>query len=66
MKTKELKNLAKKIAECELALQKCTSENKDTKMLQEQIIRLCGSVTDMEDMVRIDEYVQDILKEKNS
>lgn len=65
MKTKELKTLAKKIAKYERILQDST-DKEEIEDLQDKIMKLCGSVHNLEDMALIDEYVQDILKEKSS
>lgn len=63
MKTKELKNLAKKIAKCELTIRN-SSDKKEIRDAQQQIMDLSGCVDRIEDMVAIDEFVQEIL-EKN-
>lgn len=61
MKRKELKELAKKIAKAELIIQR----NEDPKQVQQakdEIIKLSGHVDGLEDIVLMDEFVQDILK----
>lgn len=64
MKRKELKNLAQKIAKCELIVQ--TSDNaKEVSRAQQEIMRLSGCVESIEDITIIDELVQEILS-KNS
>ena len=64
MKQKEIKNLAKKIAQQEMILQ--TSTDSHTKARAEQeIMRLSSCVKSIEDMVALDEAIQDILA-KNS
>ena len=61
MKAKELKNLAKKIAKCELIIQN-SDDKKAIRDAQQQIMELSGCVDRIEDMVAIDEYVQEILE----
>lgn len=61
MKAKELKNIAKKIAKCELIIQNST-DKKAIRDAQDEIMILSGSVDRIEDMVAIDEYVQEILE----
>ena len=60
MKKKELKNLAKKIAECELIIQYGT-DNQAIAEAQVEIMRLSSRVHDFQDLDIIDEMVQDIL-----
>ena len=63
MKKKELKNLAAKIAKYERIIQ--TSDDKNAVYQAEQeIMKLSGSVNNLEDMVAIDELVMELL-EKN-
>lgn len=60
MKTKELKNLAKKIAKYESIIQ--NSEDKTAiRQAEEEIMKLSGSVKSLEDMMIIDEMVQELL-----
>lgn len=60
MKKKELKNIATKIAAAEKIL--CESADPMVKREAEQeIFRLSGKVTSLEDMVIIDDMVQEIL-----
>lgn len=60
MKTKELKNLAKKFAKLERIIQ--TTENQEEKKkAEDEIISLSGHVTSLEDITIIDEMVQDLL-----
>lgn len=64
MKTKELKNLAKKIAKLELIIQS-SSDDIEIKHAQDEIIKLTSHVQSLEDIVLIDEFIMDILdKEK--
>ena len=60
MKTKELKNLAKKIANAELVVQ--TSEDPQAvRIAQNQIMELSSHVHSLDDITAIDEMVQEIL-----
>lgn len=63
MKKKELKNLASKIAEAEYIVQTSTDSNA-VHQAQEEIVKLCGKVKSIEDMVILDDMIQEIL-EKN-
>ena len=58
MKQKEIKNLAKKIATKEMALNLVTDE-KERQKLENEIAELCSHVKTVEDMVALDEAVQD-------
>ena len=61
MKRKELKELAKKIAKAELIIQR----NEDPKQVQQakdEIMKLSGHADGLEDIMLMDEFVQDILK----
>ena len=63
MKRKELKNLAQKIAKCEMIIQ--TSDDKEKVARAEQeIMRISSSVADLDDMLVIDELVMEILEKK--
>lgn len=64
MKTKELYQIAEAIAKAELTLR----ENKDEQQVHKaksDILLLSKRITSLEDMLRIDDIVQEILK-KNS
>lgn len=63
MKTKEIKNLAKKIAKYEYIIQ-TSDDKKVVRQAQEKIMELTSSVTSLDDMVAIDEAVMELL-EKN-
>ncbi len=63
MKRKELKNLAQKIAKCEIIIQTSDDKEKVAKAEQE-IMRISSNVANLDDMVIIDELVMEIL-EKN-
>ena len=60
MKTKERKNLAKKIAQAEIAMRNCVDDKEKSK-LEAEIMTLCSKAENYEDMVAIDEMVQDFL-----
>ena len=60
MKAKEIKNLAKKIAQQEKILQTSTSTEEKARAEQE-IVRLSACVNSIEDMIALDEAIQDLL-----
>lgn len=63
MKKKELKNLAKKIANFEYIIQ--TSQNEDElDYAKNEIFKLTSGVTSFEELDLMDEMVQDILNKK--
>ena len=62
MKTKELKNLAKKIANAEYIIQ-TNSDPKARARAEDDIMELSGKATSVEDMLKIDEMVQDFLSD---
>ena len=64
MKQKEIKNLAKKIAQLEIILQKSTDLHEKARA-EKEIIRLSACVKTIDDMVALDEAIQDLLL-KNS
>ena len=61
MKTKERKNIAKKIAAAEMALKESTSMEEKAR-LETEITKLCSKVDNFEDLMVIEEMVQDLLK----
>ena len=61
MKTKELKNIAKKIAKYELII-KNSQDKKAIADAEHDILLLSGCVDKIEDMVIIDEFVQEFLE----
>lgn len=63
MKKKELKNLAKKIADCEYTIQNSNDDNEIEKA-QNEIMRLSGMVHSFEDLDIIDTMVQELLAKK--
>lgn len=60
MKRKELKNLAKKIANAELIIQSSDDKEKIHRAEQE-VIELSGRVDSLDDIAIIDEMVQELL-----
>lgn len=60
MKKKELKNLARKIAEAEKIIQK-NDDLEALKKAQEEVIRIANSLTSLEDMMILDELIQEFL-----
>lgn len=63
MKRKELKNLAIKIARQEQILQQKDISLEEKSAAEKEIMRLCGKVTNLNDMVDLDDYVQKIVRE---
>ena len=64
MKAKEIKNLAKKIAQQEINLQNATTTEEKSR-IEKEIVRLSACVKTIEDMVALDDAIQEILL-KNS
>lgn len=62
MKRKELKNLAKQIANCEYVIQNSDDQNL-IQQAQSEIMRLSSRVHDFNDLDAIDEMVQEILND---
>ena len=60
MKRKELKELAKKIAKQEKILQN-SEDPKECAAAQDEIMRLSGHISSLEDMTILDEMIQEIL-----
>lgn len=60
MKLKELKNLAKKIAQQEKAYQNATNTEERMKA-EEEIMRLTSKVDSFDDLMLLDELIQDLL-----
>ena len=65
MKKKELKTLAKRIADAELIIQTST-DKKEINKAKNSIMELSNHAIDLEDMIILDEMVQDILSQKLS
>ena len=64
MKKKELKNLAKKIADAEYTIQ-TSDDPKAVARAQDAILELSGKAMSLDDMMAIDELVQEILSQKS-
>jgi len=62
MTRKELKKLAKEIATYERVIQETEDRNKRSEA-QNQIIKLADKVTQIEDMLALDIFIQENLKE---
>ena len=65
MKKKELKTLAKRIADAEFIIQTNT-DKKEINKAKNLIMELSNHAIDLEDMIILDEMVQDILSQKLS
>ena len=65
MKKKELKSLAKRIADAEYIVQ-TSSDKKEVNKAKNTIMELANHAIDLEDMIILDELVQDILTQKMS
>jgi hypothetical protein len=61
MKTKELKNLAKKIAKLEKSLK--IASGKDKRAIEEEIVKLSSKVDNFEDIIILDEMIMELLEE---
>lgn len=61
MNKKELRNIAKKIAQAEKILQDESADKAVKEKAKETIFLLCGKATNLTDMCELDELVQDIL-----
>ena len=61
MKQKEIKNLAKKIAQQEQILQKPDLTPEEQAKAENAILELSSRVKTIEDMIAVDEAVQDFL-----
>ena len=61
MNKKEIKNLAKQIAKAELTIQNSTDQ-KEKKYAMDIIIALSSKLSSLEEIERVDEMVQKILK----
>jgi len=64
MNKKELKGLAKKVADLEVKMSQATHPKEKAK-LQAEIMKLCGKVNSLEDISIMDDMILEIL-EKNS
>ena len=63
MKKKELKNLAKKVADCEYIIQ-TSNDSYEKNKAQDEIMRLSSMVHSFEDLDVMDEMVQELLAKK--
>lgn len=61
MKTKERKNLAKRIAKCEAIIAN-SKDKQEIKMAKEEILKLTKKITSLEDIFEIDIYIQEYLE----
>lgn len=61
MKRKEIKNLAKKIAQLELKLQKNNLSTEEKSKIESEIIKLSSHIGGIDDMIALDEEIQEIL-----
>ena len=61
MKRKELKNIAKEIAEKEKIIQ-YSRDMKQKMEAEAEIIKLSGKLESLEDILAVDEFVQEIFK----
>lgn len=65
MKKKELKSLAKRIADAEFIIQ-TSSDKKEINNAKQKIMELSNHAIDLEDIMALDELIQDILSQKMS
>ena len=61
MKKKELKDLARKIAEQEKILQDLTITSEQREEAENKIFFLSSKIENLEDMDLLDEYIQELL-----
>lgn len=61
MTRRECRRIAEKIAALEKVIQTSTDPEEKRKA-QNKIMKICGSFTDIEAMMQVDEAVQEILK----
>ena len=64
MKRKELKKLAKRLAELEIIIQN-SPDGYGKKAAQHEVLMISSMVEDVDDMLTLDEMVQEILKENS-
>ena len=65
MKKKELKSLAKRIADAEYIIQ-TSSDKKEINEAKNKIMELSNHAIDIEDMLLLDDMIQEILSQKLS
>ena len=61
MKKRECRRIAQKIADLEKTIENST-DSIEIQKAKNKIMKICGSFTDIEAMMQIDEAVQEILK----
>ena len=61
MKQKEIKNLAKKIAQFELKLQQPDLSTEEKTKAENEIIKLSSHIGGIDDMIALDDAIQEIL-----
>lgn len=60
MKAKEIKILAKKIAQQEMIIQRSNNEE-EKRQAEKEIVKLSSSIKNLNDMIAVDEAVQEFL-----
>ena len=65
MKKKELKSLAKRIADAEFVIQ-TSNDKQEINNAKKTIMELSSHAIGLEDMIVLDEMIQDILSQKKS
>lgn len=60
MKKKEIKNIAEKIAKCELIIQN-SEDQQAVKRAENEVMKLSANVGNLDDLMAIDEIVMEIL-----
>lgn len=65
MKKKELKSLAKRIADAEFIIQ-TSSDKKEINQAKNTVVELSNHAIDLDDLVILDEMIQEILSQKIS
>lgn len=65
MKKKELKSLAKRIADAEFIIQ-TSNDKQEINNAKKTIMELSSHAIGLEDMIVLDEMIQDILSQKKS
>lgn len=63
MKKKEIKKIAEKMADKEIALSLC-HDVRDRQIIEQEMFQLAGCAHSIEDMMAIDDAVQTILQKK--
>ena len=65
MKKKELKSLAKRIADAEFIIQ-TSSDKKEINQAKNTVVELSNHAIDLDDLIILDEMIQEILSQKIS